>query len=201
MLRAGGFGRVSQLFSVTHLGCRNARRGMADADLLRGYTVEANAILVNDRRKPNLIDIAWIVKSNALQRLGRSPEGQKVYEEHKAHVASVWRSIDDFILHKIFHCYYTIDLKTNKRIVDLREVREMPDKIVFTLNDFPYDRESDIEQHVIWSTRQLSQDKIQVCLDEYRPSDIWDYVWFENPPSLKSVKTIHHAHVFSKKKN
>jgi hypothetical protein len=78
-------------------------------------------------------------------------EGQKVYEAHKRQTSAVWRSIDDFILHEIFNFHYIIDHETGKRIVDLHQMDQLPDKVVFTLNDFPYDREPEIEQVQIWN--------------------------------------------------
>ena len=83
-----------------------------------------------------------------------------------------------------------------------KDVYYSPTGRVYTLkkNDFPYYLDEDIEHHLLWSLEEPSQQEVDEILEKHLTPEEFDKVWFENPPSLKTVPNAWHAHVFSKKK-
>ncbi|ORZ09773.1 hypothetical protein BCR41DRAFT_358454 [Lobosporangium transversale] len=76
---------------------------------------------------------------------------------------------------------------------------EPVDPLEFALkkNEFPYSVESGIEHWLIWSKNPLpDEDWIRRYLEERLPGR--EYLFFINPPELRSVPSIHHVQVFTK---
>ena len=66
-------------------------------------------------------------------------------------------------------------------------------------NEFPYHLEPGIDHAILWSNVELTKDLIEQQIAKHVPAD-FEYVWFINTPSLRSVPDIHHAHVMSRKR-
>jgi len=63
--------------------------------------------------------------------------------------------------------------------------------------DFPYSLEEGIEHHVLWSSAPLSTAEMEAEVSRHR--DGYEYLIFVNPDVLKSIPTIWHAHVLSRR--
>ncbi len=71
-------------------------------------------------------------------------------------------------------------------------------RLVLTRNEFPYFLEFPIEHWLIWSDQPLNDDQLSIASDYYFPSSEFETLGFVNPPHLRSVKSVFHAHVFAR---
>lgn len=72
-----------------------------------------------------------------------------------------------------------------------------PLQIVLKKNEFPYSVKKGIEHWLIWSRNPLTDEVwIRRYLEERLPGR--DYLFFVNPPELRSVPSIFHVQVFTK---
>lgn len=68
---------------------------------------------------------------------------------------------------------------------------------VLVPNAFPYWIAPGIQHWVLWSRRgPLSERQIREAIAVQRPADVSEALWFENPPTAKTVPGIWHVHVF-----
>ncbi|KAI7818962.1 hypothetical protein BC939DRAFT_390234, partial [Gamsiella multidivaricata] len=64
-------------------------------------------------------------------------------------------------------------------------------------NEFPYSVKPGIEHWLIWSRQPLTDEAwIRAFLQERLPGR--DFLFFTNPPELRSVPSISHVQVFTK---
>jgi len=61
-------------------------------------------------------------------------------------------------------------------------------------NDFPYYFDSEIRHSLLWSIQELTASEIQKIMEDQLSRE-YEWIWFCNPPNLKSVKNIVHVHV------
>jgi hypothetical protein len=152
------------------------------------------------KRQLSFNEIKYYVETNQLERLGRLPADLKIYKETLAKIKEEYQSISDFILHSKFKIPL-VEGTVNGGSVKKRVVtptKEDLEKIIFEVNDFPYAKEDDVSQHLIWSMKPLSEERIISILNDKLPNS--EYVYFINPPHLRSIREVYHVHVFSRKK-
>ena len=131
-----------------------------------------------------------------IHKLRRAPNAQKQYEVWKTEQLEKFGSLNDMLRNKIFGHDLVKHPATGKLVVDSRSTRR--ERVVIRENDFPYDFEANIDHHVIWfeshapPTDACIKDAIAGCFLSSRPSCFW-----VNPPHLRSVEGLHHAHVLS----
>ena len=66
---------------------------------------------------------------------------------------------------------------------------------LFVRNAYPYDTEPGITHHVLFRRRDLPMASPRGFLDGAALTGE-NVVWFENPPSRRSIRTVRHFHVF-----
>lgn len=110
---------------------------------------------------------------------------------------SEWRSIEDYLLHKVF----AIDASTTTD-ADGRRTCERANASGRKLvdNDFPYWFEEGIEHKLLWSAGgALSAEEVDAELDASLGADV-ERVWMLNSVAAQSVRGLWHVHVFIRHK-
>ncbi|WZN63801.1 DUF3605 domain-containing protein [Chloropicon roscoffensis] len=132
-----------------------------------------------------------------LGNLRRLKADQDEYDAFLKVVQEEWKSLDDFILHKVFGC------ERRSTTDDGGTIRSTCDKpagaerlLKWAENDFPYALEKNIRHYLLWSTKELSTDELSQQVADF--VDTEQYVYFVNPPHLRSVRKVWHAHVLFK---
>jgi len=139
-------------------------------------------------------ELVSAVSSNRLELLGRVPEKLQYYREQMAIIRLEFESIEDYLHHNVFG--YSTTTSTNGKLMVVHPIKHKK-IIVFRKNDFPYSLEEGIEHYLLWSTEELTIEEIEENIKNNIPKES-KFCYFVNPPILRSVKTIHHAHVLFK---
>ena len=142
-------------------------------------------------------DVKAIVSSGSLELLGRSAQQQSEYDSWRAQNRLEWQTIGDFILVTKFGQTMAADPVSNKKIAV--STSHLETRVIISENDFPYNFEAGILHFIIWKngTALLSTDEIEESLRQIlkmNPAAI-DSAVYVNPPHLKSIPDIDHAHV------
>ncbi|CAB9515084.1 Protein of unknown function (DUF3605) [Seminavis robusta] len=149
------------------------------------------------RTKPfNWTELEQIIRDKDLARFSRSVEQEAKYQEYMRDMKRQWRDLHHFILHSKFGL--------EKRWVDgmwetplLPELQQEPASNL-SLNDFPYYTEPGIWHYVLWKIGGLVTDaEIEDACQEIKQDlgDVLDVLHWKNPPHLKSLPDIDHAHI------
>lgn len=133
---------------------------------------------------------------------------QKVKDMEEVH--ELWKSLDDYILHRIFDKEFTQDISTGKLCVPEGTASVNRGDIVFRANDYPY-KNLQGQHFVLWygcqtrpynqqsSSKAISKDienYLYIYLMKHDPinKSNFDFIWYENPKM--SVPEFYHVHVF-----
>lgn len=127
---------------------------------------------------------------------GRSKAQVEDYKAYRDQLLMEWTSVGEYMKTEIFGFSTVVEDGKRKSNAPLGAVH----RVVWRENEFPYFLPADIEHHCIWShPKELSVPQIEEVLRRQRPDNEFEYVWFVNPPHLKSVPDVDHAHVLSRK--
>jgi hypothetical protein len=156
---------------------------------------------MSTRSRPPVPLMSWdtikdIVDSGDLAPLGRSDTQQAVYDDFRSRLNSEWESVSDFVLATKFDIHAEINPSTGKKAARRDEICE--DKIVMHRNDFPYHFESGVNHFLIWKIgSQLTAEDVENCVREIwnNTANVKDVITYVNPPHLKSIPDIDHAHI------
>lgn len=119
----------------------------------------------------------------------RTPEIQQAYDEQKIKVLKEYESYKDYIL--IHYLKYETIIKNGKKCAKL----DNKWRIRLSRNQFSYNLESSISHYVLWSSKPLRINHINLLLkNEARFKDL-EYVWFINYKNARSIKDIWHIHI------
>jgi hypothetical protein len=141
-------------------------------------------------------DIQTLIHQNQLSQLGRNPEQEKLYQRKKIERGNLWESIGDCILHDKFKLDYVIN-NSGKRIIP-RPLPEWTTGLIRTVpNDFPYNFQEDVVHLVLWKIGDpVYENDILKALQELKKTYAFnESCYFINPPHLKSILDIDHAHL------
>lgn len=133
-----------------------------------------------------------------LARLKRSESVLARYRERAGEIGEVWASTDDFVLHKYFGAASSAAEgdRDRRRVLAGEEARLAAEgRVEWAPNDFPYDLEPGIAHFVVWSARgELSREEVLLLAREKAGPGV-ELAVFVNPPGLRSVHRVWHAHV------
>lgn len=118
-----------------------------------------------------------------MNKLRRNKDAQAVYQKWTDETLEEYGSIANFLLKEKLH--FPID--------DPKPILVLP-------NDFPYSVDPGIEHILIWSKEPLSADYVESVLDDRYGSQIWEWIYFVNPPEWQSVPSLPHVHIFMRKR-
>ena len=139
-------------------------------------------------------ELKTILDQESLGKLGRSRGQQIEYIEFSRQLSIDWITVTDYILVSKMN-YRQIVLGDGKFAAERPQV--IASRLVVVRNDFPYNFESGMEHFVVWKVgSELIQSEIEtvaqkICLE----SSALDFVTFTNPPTLKSILDLEHAHI------
>lgn len=155
-----------------------------------------------------------VITTNTLHRLGRSPPDLVIYKLYMASVREEWWSLSDFIAAEKFGTLF-------KRVEEERErdgVKAMKYAISPTLNDndfgetvslhkndFPYHTPPNVEHLVLWVlNRGVTENDLEEAKGKLKAGsqegEQLDFLTWTNPPELKSVPEIDHAHLLVRRR-
>ncbi|KAF9351059.1 hypothetical protein BGX26_010849 [Mortierella sp. AD094] len=165
-------------------------------------------------KKPTKHQFSWseltkMIASKDLTPMGRSEQVQEAYQRAIKRRTKKYGSADEYIRQRVLHwppaerdaetsdgnessssCSSASPPSSPTGPVDPLEVR-------LKKNEFPYSVKPGIEHWLIWSRNLLTdEDWIRAYLTERLPGR--DFLFFINPPELRSVPTIFHVQVFTK---
>jgi hypothetical protein len=135
--------------------------------------------------------------------LTRSIQGEKVYSVYKEHVTRTWKSMYHHVLHHKFQfekrlCYESTEPRweAHPKLGDQNcaQVRLLP-------NDFPYFLANNIEHWCLWKLKgDIAEEDLLVAKEQLvamksTHGTLLDLLSWINPPNLKSLPEIDHAHL------
>jgi hypothetical protein len=144
-----------------------------------------------------------VIQKREFARLGRLEDDFAVYSKFMDEVKKKYVTVGDYILHSKFGypCVPTPINESDPSETKLAAV--VPehidnDLIIWTKNDFPYALEEPIEHYLIWSHNTLPKEKILSLIDHNLPNK--EFVYWINPPILRSVANVFHVHILARPK-
>ena len=166
------------------------------------YTEEARRInstkMTFDALKEN-------IATGKLHVLGRTFDQHREYKTFMNKVRSEWSSGSDFILAERIGVPYVIGTDGKKTVIrsEMLVDPRFQGKLFFLENDFPYNFESNMKHFCLWkiggeinvegSDCEIRGEMAKIGYPAARLNDTWCY--YINPPNLKSVHDIDHAHI------
>lgn len=154
-----------------------------------------------------------------LVAIGRLPQVEQKYKQHKQNVNESHGSAGDYIkeryLSHIYNEHHQLRTDSQPQVspppnrisnpdidepINNPKLRELLNMTRMTPNEFPYNFTSDVQHDVLWSGRPLSDNEIQQLVEYYKPSTEWETRYFVNPPEWKSIPEVEHVQIFSRKK-
>eukprot|EP00607_Mallomonas_marina_P009264 CAMPEP_0182417826 /NCGR_PEP_ID=MMETSP1167-20130531/2267_1 /TAXON_ID=2988 /ORGANISM="Mallomonas Sp, Strain CCMP3275" /LENGTH=166 /DNA_ID=CAMNT_0024591623 /DNA_START=197 /DNA_END=697 /DNA_ORIENTATION=- len=155
---------------------------------------------MNKAPKPVL---AWTIVKEAvilgnLELLGRSAEQKLEYKEFINKIKSEHLSVTDYLLISKFGIPSE---RVDGKLSAIRRNSSSPPITLLAPNDFPYNFEAGILHYIFWKLGGVVE-KTEIreaasSLMNSVPGAI-DFVTYINPPHLKSVPEIEHAHILIK---
>jgi hypothetical protein len=149
-----------------------------------------------DRPKLSWPEAKAIIEGGRLDLLGRSVEQQTTYSAFRAKIQEEWVSVSDYILASKLQ-YSATTAADGRRAAIRPTVIEAP-RTVLLENDFPYHFDTGIRHFVLWKIggeEVLPSDissAVQQLRSTHRATDTAVYI---NPPHLKSILDLEHAHI------
>jgi hypothetical protein len=72
--------------------------------------------------------------------------------------------------------------------------------VIILPNDFPYSVAQGINHILLWSQIPLTRDYIEEILESNYGHQVYEWVYFVNPPEIQSVRKLPHVHVFMRER-
>jgi Protein of unknown function (DUF3605) len=148
-----------------------------------------------------------VVKDKDLSRLSRSVDTEERYARDRQSLLKEYETLYDHILYSKFQLPRTRHALSGKWKVDTTTAALSTDHpqfnnndVALVKNDYPYFVQDGIEHWVLWKLHaNITSDDVDQALSDLRSTygkdDIVDCIWWENPPSLKSLPDINHIHI------
>lgn len=139
-----------------------------------------------------------VIRTNRLELLGRSEAAQAEYDSFVNELRLVWRGTGDYLLSSKFNLPSSTDAD-GKRFI---EPSQRNTQLSLHKNDFPYHFEPGMEHYVLWKLGQpLEEEEIKAARDQLLADEgggAEEALYYVNPPHLKSILDIDHAHIIVK---
>lgn len=138
-----------------------------------------------------------IVDQDDLSYLSRSVMQQYEYEIYKIHSNKTWHSVYDHIMCSKFGAPSVLIEESGLQKANLDNLDKLP-TLALLPNEFPYFVEEPIQHWVLWKLgSSCTDDDIEWAKTELqeRIGPIHDFLYWTNPPHLRSVMEIDHAHI------
>ena len=136
-----------------------------------------------------------LVAEDRLELLGRSHSQHASYHAFMDNVRSKYAEVADFLFTTKFGFDAAVDPVSGK----LRAVvpTQVPDRLILQINDFPYHYEKGIVHYVLWKlgTPLVEQEILDAQASLLAKEGAVEAIFYVNPPHLKSILQIDHAHI------
>lgn len=169
----------------------------------------------DDNSEPLLFtEIRDVIESGHLHLLQRCVSDQAVYRARMLELKTEWMSVGEYIISDKFGLSYKIDPTTSKKYVPrpLPPLQQGQKELLLQENDFPYHFEKSVKHLLLWklgTNAVVTEEDVRRSLEEVTTQckitrtittdvdafDVVDYCYFINPPELKSVLDVSHAHI------
>jgi len=155
-------------------------------------------------RSDNNVALSWneckqIVAEDRLELLGRSDTQQSSYDEFTRGIKDKYEHVKDYLFVSKFGFEAEASPITGKLRVNILPGSLSTDRLNLCINDFPYNYEEGIAHYVLWKLgTQLTEKEIVDAQDSLLRDErlgAKDACWYVNPPHLKSILEIDHAHI------
>lgn len=185
---------VSSNFFISKMRCLSH---LAFFALSTGASVGRRRISVRGGEALSWCEIVDIVKTGQLSRFSREKECQDAYEKFKSESLKQYESLADLVLCSVFGVDF-VENESRKRVASQSADMLSPRRI-WRLNDFPYRVPDGVLHYVVWCTHDdlLDEDGLREFVYRQLPEKSADVVCWVNPPGLKSVLAVPHAHVLA----
>ncbi|GIM01358.1 hypothetical protein Vretimale_6192, partial [Volvox reticuliferus] len=134
--------------------------------------------------------------ADALSGLGRCIWDYEDYMAYCRKLKQEWATVSDYMRAKLFNAP-TKENAEGKLEVDIdADTTSSTCYVLVMKNEFPYTfaTEDNILHINIWSSSEaLSDNVVEQLIADRLPCD--EYVWFVNPPQLRSVRALWHCHI------
>mmetsp|Transcript_14407 Transcript_14407/g.18823 ORF Transcript_14407/g.18823 Transcript_14407/m.18823 type:complete len:189 (+) Transcript_14407:112-678(+) len=145
---------------------------------------------------PTLIHVIQVEKD--FDKLARNVDQQRNYMKYMKELKMQWRSVMDFVLCSKFDLERRAhnDSGLWHAFPPLSQVPGVHVRLV--KNDFPYYLADNVEHWILWKLGQDCRDNdIENAKQELqaRLGDVTEFLHWINPPHLKSLPEIDHAHI------
>ncbi|CAF0822931.1 unnamed protein product [Rotaria sordida] len=130
--------------------------------------------------------------------LWRDEQQTQRYIEHQLLVSKEYGSMNDFI--RINYLKWDVDLdKSSHRRIAIPGVESIKEPLL-TPNDFPYNLANGIQHWLIWCDPKPTEPEkiIEEVINKEFHSEQFEKLYFVNPPRLRSISGVFHAHVFTR---
>lgn len=153
-------------------------------------------------RPPNEIKMTWeevkdVIIRGDLAILGRSQQQQEEYDAFYNQTKSNWLTIADFLLATKFEYEVLEDITSKKKSVNRTNIISQ-ERLKLAPNDFPYYFEDGIHHFILWKLGGIitEHEAVDAAMKlRTHNSKYIDHIIYINPPHLKSIPEIEHAHV------
>jgi hypothetical protein len=124
------------------------------------------------------------------EEFGRKKFYHEAYLQEKIANKKVYNTPGDMI--KLKYMNYIPVMKEDKLIAKYHKCSE---SIVLTDNNYPYYVEA--EHKLLWSSKELNNDEVNNILAKKLFGK--EFIYFRNPPHMRSIPNLFHIHIFIKK--
>lgn len=142
---------------------------------------------------PTWEEMEELIETNQIAKLGRDRDMLDEYRLHMATVKTHYRSVADYVRHKVFACPLAqaedgrLKADFTPDMLSCGAARLVP-------NDYPYVRPLGSQQLLLWSTQPLPLERVRGLIASHTPADTKAII-FVNIPRKQSIPELFHAHV------
>lgn len=128
----------------------------------------------------------FALATNQIKKIHRNKQVQTVYNQWMKDTLSTYGSIESYLLST------KLNFKPN--------ADEHRPPVIILPNDFPYSVAEGISHILLWSQVPLAHDHIEDILETNYGHELYEWVYFVNPPEIQSVRKLPHVHVFMRQR-
>lgn len=143
-------------------------------------------------------EIKELIKEKKFNVFRRKTEVLQKYKEDSIHDEAIYNSVRDMILINYLHYapYCGFDGKMRATLKCHRKNIQNAKDINLVHNKYPYNVQDNVVHMVLWSNEDLDMNLVDKILKKCLPKN--EFVYFTNPPQLKSIQSVFHVQVFIK---
>ena len=151
-------------------------------------------------KKLSFENVREIIITGQLHLLGRSESQQRVYDQFYDKILGEWDSVGDYILVEKLGIPLEIEsseTKSRKKKAARPFPTNMKNVVKCIPNDFPYYFDDDVKHFILWKVdSEVNENDISNSIADLKKEFYSiDSAFYINPPHLKSIPEVSHAHI------